>query len=273
MENQTQPHLKPDIYVLLMGRIGNNLFQIATAATLAHRNGCNFKAVPMNYRLAAPDNCLFKDYLEQFRTTVLRNTPITEIYPEGYRLYSEPSFEYTPIEYEQCLLLSGYFQSEKYFDKTLVRELFKIDPGTEKKLKSMYKHLSLEETVSINIRRGDYLWQRKIHPVCGMEYYNSAINLLGEKRNYLITSDDLTWCKAHFTGKNFFFARQTDPVTDLYLQTLCCDNIISNSTFSWWGAWLTAHPEKTVIAPAGWFGPQSPNTSTRDLLPEEWIVI
>lgn len=273
MESHTKLHSKPDVYVLLMGRIGNNLFQIATAATLAHRNGCNFKAVPMNYRLATPDNRLLKDYLKPFTTTILRNTPITEIYPEGYRLYSEPSFEYTPIEYHDHLLLSGYFQSEKYLDKPLVRELFKIDAGTEKKLKSKYKHLSLEETVSINVRRGDYLRQQRIHPVCPMEYYNSAINILGNNRNYLITSDDLEWCRAHFIGKNFFFAQQTDPVNDLYLQSMCCDNIISNSTFSWWGAWLTTHPGKTVIAPARWFGPQSHNTSTRDLLPEEWIVI
>lgn len=108
----------------------------------------------MNTRLAAPDNCLLKDYLRQFTTTVLRNIPVTETYPDGYHLYCEPSFEYTPIEYRERLLLSGYFQSEKYFDPTLVRELFKIDPGTEKKLKNEYKHLSLEETVSINVRRG-----------------------------------------------------------------------------------------------------------------------
>ncbi len=273
MGTNTPHQSKPELYVLLMGRIGNNLFQIATAATLAHRNGCNFKAIPMNTRLAAPDNCLLKDYLHRFSATVLRNIPITETYPDGYHLYCEPSFEYTPIEYRERLLLSGYFQSEKYFAPTLVRELFKIDPGTEKKLKNEYKHLSLEETVSINVRRGDYLKQQRTHPVCRMEYFKAAINLLGEKRNYLITSDDLEWCKTHFTGKNFFFARQTDPVSDLYLQTMCCDNIISNSTFSWWGAWLTTHPGKTVIAPAEWFGPRSFNTSTRDLLPEEWIVI
>lgn len=273
MENNTQTHSKPDIYVLLMGRIGNNLFQIATAATLAHRNGCNFKALPMNYRLAKPDDCLLKDYLKQFTTNLLRNTPIAETYPEGYHLYSESSYEYTPVAYHDRLLLSGYFQSEKYFDKTLVQKLFKIDPETEKKLKNEYKHLPFEETVSINIRRGDYLKQQKIHPVCKMEYYKAAIDLLGEKRNYLITSDDLEWCKSHFPGKNFFFARHTNPVSDLYLQSLCCDHIISNSTFSWWGAWLNPHPEKTVIAPSGWFGPNSQNTSTRDLLPTDWITI
>lgn len=106
-----------------------------------------------------------------------------------------------------------------------------------------------------------------------MSYYNKAIDFLGRDKKYLIISDDIDWCKRNFKGANFYFVDDEDPIIDLYIQTLCDNNIISNSTFSWWGAWLNPNKDKVVVCPDPWFGKSYSNYSTQDLIPEEWVQI
>lgn len=264
---------KSTIYVSLMGRLGNNLFQIAAAVSLAKKYNSNFIAIPQDIKLSEPDNCSLSDYLLQFKDTILNNVPIQTFYPKYYVEYNEPFYQYQEIPYQENILISGYFQSEKYFNPPVIRELFKIPESINDILQKKYGSLLHEEIVSINIRRGDYILLQSYHPLCSLDYYNRAINIIGKDKQFMITSDDLSWCKENFVGDNFHFVDQTAPEENLYLQTLCTHNIISNSSFSWWGAWLNPNRNKKVIAPLIWYGPQASHLDTKDLLPDAWLRI
>ncbi|MEG1729927.1 MAG: alpha-1,2-fucosyltransferase, partial [Bacteroidaceae bacterium] len=183
------------VYAKLFGRIGNNLFQIAAAASLAKENHCKFAVIAdPDYYLPEPDYCILREYLLQFEDSLLRNVGhIGMTYPEESKLYCEPLYHYKKIPYEENILLSGYFQSEKYFDKPLVRELFRIDNNTKEILYAKYGELLAKGVTSINVRRGDYMKQQDYHPVCSMDYFNEAINIIGREKQYIITSDDLPW--------------------------------------------------------------------------------
>ncbi len=259
------------VYTTLTDRIGNNLFQIATGASLAHRNNSDY--VVCISEIDVPDGISLSRYIEQFRENIFRKVTFREGIPKDSIEYIQPGFEYSEIKYFDKIRLSGYFQSEKFFEKDFVRELFSIDEVNDNYIKKTYGHLFKEEIISINVRRGDYLTRPLRQPICEMPYFRRAISYLGKNKRYLIISDDIDWCKRKFIGDNFFFIDDEPPVIDLYLQTFCTHNIISNSTFSWWGAWLNPNPNKIVIAPKKWFGLQMTNFNTQDLIPEEWIRI
>ena len=89
---------------------------------------------------------------------------------------------------------------------------------------------------------------------------------------YLIFSNDIEWCKKNFIGNQFIFIEGEKDYIDLWLMSLCKNNIIANSSFSWWGAWLNTNSDKKVITPKNWFGPAI-NHSTQDLIPEKWFMI
>ena len=136
-------------------------------------------------------------------------------------------------------------------------------------------HILPEETTSIHIRRGDYLNKTKFHPVQPVEYFKTAISELKSK-NYLFFSDDIEWCKKVY-GKNpgVYFSEGNNPFVDMYAMSKCNDNIIVNSSFSWWAAWLNRNNNKRVIAPKNWFGPSGiqKGYNSKDIIPENWIKI
>jgi hypothetical protein len=259
------------VYVLLDGRIGNNLFQIATAASLAYDNSTDFRIIPGNYY--TPDSCWLSDYLKQFETNILRKVKIIDQAPSNVKVYNETGFHYEKIPYQENILLNGFFQTEKYFNKQLVRDLFQIDDSTKKYILNKYGHLLNDEITSIHVRRGDYLKESDNYAVCSYAYFKKAIKYIGVQKKFLIFSNDIPWCKKKFRGENFFFSEQESPIVDLYLQSFCSNHIISNSSFSWWGAWLNESPTKTVIYPAPWFGVAYSDKDTKDLVPAEWTQI
>ena len=257
------------VYVLLDGRIGNNLFQVAAAASLAGRNNCGFRVITGRYK--TPDSAQLVRYLQQFRTNILRKVEITEEMPEKYSLYQEREFSYQPVEYKAGILLDGFFQSEKYFDRNIVLDLFEIDNDTKNYIQQKYGDLFREEITALHVRRGDYLKSSDNYAVCSFPYFRNAIRHIGQNKRYLVFSDDIAWCKKKFIGDNFIFSEGETAIVDLYMQSFCTNNIISNSSFSWWGAWLNKNPGKIVIAPEPWFGVAYHDKSTKDLIPESWI--
>lgn len=262
------------IYSALKGRIGNNLFQVATGFSLAKKNKTEFAAYIHDILLPEPDNCTLREYINQFKNTIFRNVNFVESLPANYETYHEPpDLSFLEINSKDNLIIDGYFQSEKYFDKELIRNLYSMDDDTGVYINNKYGSILKKGITSINVRRGDFVKQPHLHPACSMKYYKAAISYFGAGHQFMIISDDSKWCKKHFKGGNYFFIEEEPPVIDLYLQTLCKNNILSNSSFSWWGAWLNLNPDKIVIAPAeNWVGKHH-SVSTKDLLPGDWIKI
>lgn len=259
------------IYSNLKGRLGNILFEIAAGASLAKRRNVPFKALTCSPDIfGEPDNCSISEYVEQFRKSILRNIDFSNEYPENQKVYQEQTFPYRPLPEESDIVLHGYFQSERYFEEDVVRNLFRIDTETLSYIRKKYSHILERTPVSILVRRGDYLKLQFKHPVCQMSYYKKAMATFDSGSVFLIISDDITWCKKHFRGENFFFVDDEPPIVDLYLQSLCTHNIISNSSFGWWGAWLNPNPEKKIVCPTPWFAPSSMKRDTRDLCPAIW---
>lgn len=184
--------------------------------------------------------------------------------------YNEPRFAYDPIPHAKDLRLYGFFQSEKYFEKhsAVVRAALtpRVDTVPER----------LAGMVSVHVRRGDYLGLQEKHPIVPMEYYQRAMDFIRTKGAYkfLVFSDDLPWCRAQQWGPGVAVIEDMDSIPQLALTIACEHHIMANSTFSWWGSWLDPRPEKTVIAPAKWFGEtHQEEFPTKDLFPARWIVI
>ena len=162
----------------------------------------------------------------------------------------------------------------KNTSKTTVMKLegfmsYEIDIGLE-----LQEILKNENTCSIHVRRGDYLNSPNHHPTQNMNYYMRAIKEMPKDSVFLIFSDDIKWCKENFPNlpEKFIFVEGNKDYEDLHLMTHCKNNIIANSTFSWWGAWLNSNSDKIVVAPKKWFGPALKNNDTKDLYCEGWII-
>lgn len=193
--------------------------------------------------------------------------------------YNDPDFSYTEIPYQEHLYLNGYFQSEKYFEKYReeIRLLFSPPLSLNNYLLKKYEFLFNYNLVSMHIRHGDYALYPKHHPMLNLKYYNEAARYFEGKYKdikFLIFSDDISWCKDNFDHSKCVFIEERDYI-ELYLMSMCDHNIISNSSFSWWAAWLdvNGHKDKEIIAPKNWFGEDYKNMSTEDLIPKKWIRI
>ena len=177
------------------------------------------------------------------------------------------------------LFLEGYYQSEKYFLKyeKEIRADFEIVSPLKQKTIETVAYMQTVNSVSIHFRRGDYIGN-PVHETDNTTYYKDTIQLIESKIEhpvYFLFSDDIPWVKENFTS-NFetHFVDFNDASTnfeDLKLMASCKHNIIANSSFSWWGAWLNKNPNKIVIAPKKWFNSEKVNTS--DILPENWIKL
>jgi hypothetical protein len=249
----------------LMGGLGNYMFQISAAYTIAKdlRTDAIF-----DLSRTGQSQRHINNYLDNIFSKVKFGTPIPKY------IFNERGFSYDPIPAADDLYLSGYFQSEKYFNKYAedIRELFSCK-DTENKLRD---HISqIEYTCSIHVRRGDYLKYPNKHSQSPTEYYDTAISLVKEQNpnvTFLIFSDDIQWCKNHFIGNEYTFIEGFEDWEDLILMSICDANIITNSTFSWWAAWLGETPGKLIIAPEKWFGPEGPQDQ-QDIIPERWTKL
>jgi len=172
--------------------------------------------------------------------------------------YNESKHNYQEIPFTDNMELNGYFQTEKYFINARQEILEKF--GTTK---------TLINKTSIHIRRGDYLLYPTKHPLPPFEYYTNNINT---NKEYIIFSDDIPWCKQAFKNyNNIEYSENKSELEDLELMMRCKNNIIANSSFSWWGAWLNQNENKIVITPKVWFGPDNSHLNSSDLILENWI--
>ncbi|GAB2698807.1 alpha-1,2-fucosyltransferase [Mucilaginibacter koreensis] len=176
------------------------------------------------------------------------------------------------------LYLDGYFQDERYFRhiRDIISEEFTFPHLNERDALLENEIKDSHNPVSVHIRRGDYLKPAvgAYHGVLPVKYYEDAAAVIEQQitsPSYFIFSDDIHWCHEHlscFNHGRFISANSRESWVDMYLMTLCRHHIIANSSYSWWGAWLSKHPKKVVIAPEKWFSNQTSN-----IVPEQWISL
>jgi len=261
-----------------MGGLCNVMFKLAAAISLALDN--NVEYLFSNEFIRQIDKDLvcggFNDY-RIYYDNILRNINFVDKLPFEYKIHNESlTFNYEQINYKkgENLLLFGYYQSEKYFinNKDFIINLFKPTDSIKESIIKMIPNV--EDSISIHVRQGDYLKLSTYHPQQPIDYYISSVKLLGIDRDYLIFSDGLDDIKDWFDFlPNKQFISLGKNYLDLYAMSMCEHNIICNSTFGWWGAYLNDNKNKKVIAPNNWFGPSLSHLNSSDIVPDTWIRI
>lgn len=255
----------------LQGGLGNQMFQIAASYNLAAEIGTEavfFEDVHISPHQGRT--------IERYRKNVLSKVKFLkkEQIKQINSIYKEKKFSYEEIPKADNISLFGYFQSEKYFEKNKkkIRDLFAESEQTKTYIDEKYGYIQFEKCTSLHIRRGDYVGLQHIHPVCEKAYYDSAVEKISDNtEQILIFSDDIEWCKNNLKYKNITFVSDED-YNDLYLMARCKNNIIANSSFSWWAAWLNNDSDKKIVAPAKWFGSSGPQ-DWQDIYCKEWIIL
>lgn len=285
------------VIVRIWEGLGNQLFQYAYARALQLRTGARvyldsdrcYKEELEGHRLQRPYGLVnFNIKISQYKKMdkfffFLRNK--TYIEKIGFYLSKKKYapihfYRETTLEYKESLkfikgnyYLMGWFQNEEYFKE--YRELLLKELKTKKKIritKQLKSILENEETVSIHIRRGDYRLDNNVLPV---SYYEAAIAMIETKVEcpyYLVFSDDMEWVKVNFPqlSRCYYMTEERLPdYEELMVMSRCKHNIIANSTFSWWGAWLNCNKNKTVIGPQVWF--LNGKNRRINIMPDDWI--
>jgi hypothetical protein len=286
----------------LCGGIGNQMFQYAAGRRLAERRGVDLKLcfvssdgnTPREYELGV------FNIREQFasntevaalttcqpglaRKLFARISGGKQHHPATYIKEKYYHFDPSILDLEGNVYLEGYWQSEKYFRdiSPIIRKEFGIKRPPDDRNRFIAEKIGSCESVSIHVRRGDYVTNaetRRVHGICSPEYYAEALRYIGERVNdphFFIFSDDPSWARDNirtdFPSSVVDHNGPEHAYEDMRLMSLCRHHIIANSSFSWWGAWLSGNPEKIVVAPSRWF--RTGSYDTRDLIPEGWVRI
>ena len=262
---------KPYILMHLSGRLGNQMFQVAAAESLAIDFGA--QAIFPDF-ITDEDNRL-RNYQAFFHSSLVTAPPPTP--PND--TYEEPHHNrFRPIAYQPNMEIYGYFQSEKYFKHNKEKILPIFEPSIETKNYLQKKYSTLLEhpnTVAIHMRAYK-LEDRNIKncfPFLSGEFFMNATALFPEENALFVIFSDRIKHHAktelnNFTRPHVFIENETH-YNDLYLMSMCKHQILSTSSFSWWGAYLNKNPNKPVIAPDPWFSPRSHHDSS-SVIPEGW---
>ena len=256
-----------------MGRLANQMFQYASLKGIARHHGYDYM---ISYHPDAVDdgigNMLRTELFDSFdlkvRTGIWRANTL-----------GERQFHFDQELFDKCpdnVVLQGYFQTEKYFKhiEDEIRQDFTFKDAILNPCKEMMWQMDFP--IALHVRRTDYITNSANHPPCTLEYYKNALDHFDDDRQVIVFSDDPAWCKEQelFSDDRFMISENEDNRIDLCLMSLCSDYIIANSTFSWWGAWLSANKDKKVIAPIQWFGTgYTKDHNTKDVTPNGWTRI
>jgi hypothetical protein len=293
------------IIVKLIGGLGNQMFQYAAGKYLAHLHQTDL-LVDSSFLDKNPNGAYTKRKLElsvfNLDLKIATSEDIKKFNTEGSNKYSRALQRHLPIlfnnlyaaesgiqyqkeflNYPKNTYLDGFWQSERYFkpiESVLLKE-FTPKENLNSENQNWLNKISNCESVSLHIRRGDYISNKNAqqhHGNLGLDYYKNALNLIKEvfqNTEVFIFSDDLDWCNAnlkldgvvHYVNAN----QQQNFHLDMYLMSHCKHNVIANSSFSWWAAWLNQNTNKIVVAPAIWYADKSLNT--KDLIPTSWKIV
>ena len=279
--SQLSVYAQPYVSGRMWGRLGNHLFIIAATSSVAWDNEA--EAVFPDFRAAFDESyALTANYERSSLCSSYQNLfkHLNILQPEKFAfIYREPGFTYSPIPYQPSMLLEGWFQSEKYFahHKQKIIELFAPSKAICNYLSSKYAEIiNHPNTVAIHLR-GYHQENSALdgtYPTYGRAYVKKAMQFFDQDVQFVVFSDQIEWAKAQLQGlaANMLFIEGEKYYHDFYLMSMCKHNIISNSTFSWWAAYLNRNADKIIVAPSIWFLPKY-NHNSKDLIPEAWISI
>lgn len=268
----------------LKGGLGNQLFQIfnVIAYSMKYNKNIEFKysdTLEIGTKRPTYWNNLLKN-LRQFTT----------ISPAKYKIYKEPQFHYKEIPYiNGNISFDGYYQSFLYFKDYIsnINNMINLKK-MQIQIGDQYKDYTGLGVISLHFRVGDYINKQDCHPILNLEYYEKSLNIIIKKANInkwkiicffekndtSIVIEQITLLKNIFTQCTFInIDHNISDWEQLLLMTMCEHNIIANSTFSWWGAYLNNNSNKIICYPNIWFGSKLKKYSTRDLYPDNWILI
>lgn len=258
-----------EIYCNLTGRLGNQMFNIALGETLRKKYN-----IPVCYISIRKIDYSFINK----EITLVNKIKIDDTFK---KYFGQLSSYYKPISIDLKDNYSKYYidginASELYFDKDLILDLFKIKDKVKIEILNLYP--DIENYVSIHLRRTDFLKYQRLYKTLTHEEVDKAISYYDNNQKFLIFSDDINWCQKEYKDyDNFIFANKDSllvnkSILDLYSMSVCKDNIISNSTFAWWGAYLNIHKDRNVYYSEPWFN--FPKQSF-DIIPKNnnWISI
>lgn len=306
--DHTSKGIPNTIIVQLMGGLGNQLFQYAVGRRIAKMNNFSlkldlswFKYHPrwFKYRPYRPYSlnhfATLKDVASPAEIAELRGSTWFHLKakllhkmhvdrpPSRRTMIRERTVDFDPeiLQISSGAYLSGYWQSEKYFkdiEGIIRREFTVITPPDPENIK-IANEIRETEAVCIHVRRGDYISDSKANQfigLCSLDYYYRSIDYIMsrvEKPHFYIFSDDPDWTQQHITIDAPTTYVRNNPsdknYEDLRLMMYCKHFIIANSSFSWWGAWLSSNRQKIVVSPAQWFKGIQYNNDDR--VPKEWI--
>ena len=291
------------IIVHLAGGLGNQMFQYAfglaatkrlgvalrlelSNRTLQIHNGFELDRI-FNIQASEAAQSDMQTVLGFYRSSLIRKAITWFGLEKLFLLHyvEEPHFYYFAPEMLKIpdnSYVSGYWQSEKYFREinTTLRSDFAFKQPLSIQNAEVVENISLLNSVSLHVRRGDYANDPKVrstHGLCTLEYYQAAIRYIAEKvknPHFFVFSDDIEWTKkvlkTDFPCQYVDHNKGDESYNDMRLMSLCQHHIIANSSFSWWGAWLNPSTKKIVIAPTRWFENE---TDVRDLIPQGWVTL
>ncbi len=290
----------------LNGGLGNQMFQYALGRVMTKLNKTEFFLdlslydsnikidTPRSYELDIfPNITALKISSEKLATftkpnkwKLLLNHYLKlhlQAYPKNWIRENDHNYHPEILKLRGNYLLDGYWQTEKYFKRyrKLILKDFSFPEKISKKNKDILELIKRKNAVSIHVRRRDYVankYTSAYHSTCSFSYYTKATSYIQKKvKNpwFIIFSDDPRWCKKHLPvpKDTFFVSHNTgkNSFEDMRLMSYCKHNIVANSSFSWWGAWLNQNQEKIVIAPRKWFN--DPKVNPHDIIPDSWIKI
>jgi len=285
------------IIVKIIGGLGNQMFQYAYAKSLEQKGHevkidiSAFETYKLHggYQLDKYNidlNSSTKDENGKFYKNTFFYKVLRRFGMDFSRRIKEKSllFDKKLLEIDDNSYLDGYFQCEKYFKdiREIILKQFTINQDISNYTKEIKNKIqNFQNSCSLHIRRGDFVNSTNIniHGACDIEYYKKAMKYLEEKVeniNYFIFSDDIEWVKENLAIQNAIYIDSKEkriPHEDIYLMSLCKNNIIANSSFSWWGAWLNQNEKKMVIAPKRWFADDKLESQSKDIVCESWIRI
>lgn len=295
------------IITKLTGGLGNQMFQYAVARSLSLYKNIPFKLDINDYDTTCHNSDTLRKYAlsifnidESFSTAEEndRLLGVNNIYLKmkcripnalrGYflkQIFLESHYHYDSKIWQTGMdfYLIGYWQSEKYFfnENDQIRRDFTLKKQLSIKAKEWLRKINTTNAVSLHIRRGDYITNmhtNTYHGTCSPGYYFKASDIIKQRISNMelfIFSDDISWVKKNLkvtVPVNFVSdSRGIQDYEEMMLMSKCKHNIIANSSFSWWGAWLNQNRDKIVIAPKKWFA--DPNINTQDLIPDRWLRI